>query len=106
LNVWLTLAYANIHDRRVRVRLAGLSDVTLALSRLSSFPVPLRTQEELEKFTKKVKKPTEPDSLGYPASTRLSPLWRRWNIIYGGTMDDFLKRARELVTINHAGDKG
>lgn len=103
LNVRLTLAYAKLHDRRVLVRLAWLSDVTLALARLSTFPVQLRTQEELEKFTKLVKRPDGPDSLGYPAANRSSPLWRRWNITYGGAMDDFLTRVRELAVLINEG---
>lgn len=97
LNVRLALAFATIHDRRVRARLAWLSDVTLTLSRLSTFPVPLRTQESLEEFKRKVKRPAEPDSLGNPGTKLPSPLWRRWNVTYGGTLDGFLQRARDLA---------
>ena len=106
LNVGLSLAYADLHDRRVRARLAWLSDVTLALGKLSKFPVTLSTQEGLEKFKKKVKKPDEPDSLGHPGSRPSSPLWRRWNITYGGTMNDFLARTRDLAETDPESEDG
>jgi transcriptional regulator with XRE-family HTH domain len=106
LNAGLALAYANHHDRRVQGRLAWLSDVTLALARKSTFPVALRKQGGLERLVKKVKKADEPDSLGHPGSARTGPLWRRWNITYGGTMDDFLRRARELAELDSPGDDG
>jgi DNA-binding XRE family transcriptional regulator len=104
LNVSLTLAYADIYDRRVRARLAWLSDVTLSLGRLNTFPVPLRTQEGLEKFTKKVKRPDEPDSLGRPSVSISSPIWRRWNITYGGTLSDFLARVQDLAKTHRSGE--
>lgn len=95
----ILLAFANIHDRRVRVRLAWLADVTLALARQATFPVTLRTQEGLETLIKKVKKPSEPDSLGNPTSTRSGPIWRRWNVTYAGTMETFLQRTIELAAL-------
>jgi transcriptional regulator with XRE-family HTH domain len=100
LCVGLALAFANVHDRRVRARLAWLSDVTLSLSRLSTFPFPLQTQEQLEKLTRAVRRPAESDNLGYPAKGLGSPLWRRWNITYNGTINRFLERAQELATVD------
>ncbi|HKB04898.1 MAG TPA: helix-turn-helix transcriptional regulator [Gemmataceae bacterium] len=105
LNQGLALAFANIHDRRVRVRLAWLSEVTLALARNSAFPVAVQKAGGLEGFVKRAKKADEPDSLGHPASARTGPLWRRWNITYGGTMDDFLQRARALAHAHPPGDE-
>ena len=100
LNAGLALAYADSHDRRVRGRLAWLSQVTLGLGRLNTFPIPLRAPEILEKIVKRVTKPAEPDDLGHPGPGRASPLWRRWNITYGGTMMNFLARARDLAASN------
>ncbi len=106
LNAGLALSFADAADRRVRVRLAWLCDVTLFLGRLSTFPVQLRAPEALEQITRKVKKPAEPDDMGHPGSRRASPLWRRWNITYGGTVDDFLARARTLAAGDTAGEEG
>jgi len=105
LNAGLALAFAGLHGRRVRVRLAWLCDVTLLLGQLNTFPVQVQAPEELEKITSRVKKPAEPDDLGHPGSRRATPLWRRWNITYGGTMDDFLTRARDLAAGNTVGDE-
>lgn len=105
LNAGLALAFADLHDRRVRARLAWLCRVTLAMGRMSVFPVPVRAPEELEKIAREVKKPAEPDDLGHPSSHRLPPLWLRWNITYGGTMTDFLARARDLAAGNGFGEE-
>jgi len=105
LNPGLALAFANLHDRRVRVRLAWLSDVTLALAQKSTFPIAVRKAGGLERLIHRVKKADEPDDLGHPGPARSGPLWRRWNITYGGTMDEFLQRARELAQIHPPGDE-
>jgi transcriptional regulator with XRE-family HTH domain len=103
-HVGLTLAFANLHDRRVRARLAWLSEITLSLGRDSRFPVAIRTEAELERLIKRCKRPDEPDSLGYPSEKRPSPLWRRWNINFAGDLDAFLNRAIELAALNRPGD--
>ena len=70
-NVPLILAFAKIYDPRVRHRLAWLSDVTLALSRLASFPIELRSEKQLSEIIRAGSKPTEPDSLGHPRTDKL-----------------------------------
>ncbi len=94
----LATAFAEYYDRRVRTRLAWLCDITLALSRLSTMPVSVESEANLKSLIKKGVKAAEPDSLGYPSSGKLPPIWRRWNITYAGTMDDFLRRTIEVHT--------
>ncbi|QVL30762.1 helix-turn-helix transcriptional regulator [Telmatocola sphagniphila] len=106
LNIGLAFAFAKLYDRRVRVRLAWLCDVTIALSRLPDFPIPISYPEVLEKITKRVKKPTEPDDLGLAGKQRVSsPIWRRWNITYAGTMESFQIRLRELTARETKGER-
>ena len=38
----------------------------------------------------------DPDSLGHASDGKLPPIWRRWNITYAGTMQDFLRRSIEV----------
>ena len=91
-------AFADVHDQRVKTRLGWLSDVTLALSRLSTMPVTVnaRSRVDLSAFIKFGAKATESDSLGHPSHGVLSPIWRRWNITYAGTLQDFQRRTVEV----------
>ncbi len=96
LTVPLTLAFADVYDPRIRTRLAWLSDVTLTLSRLSSFPVAVASETTLAAFVRAGKKSAEPDSLGHPRTDPPPPLWRRWNITYAGNLASFLERTIEV----------
>jgi transcriptional regulator with XRE-family HTH domain len=96
LNVPLTLACADMFDPRVRTRLAWLSDVTLSLSRLSTFPVEVKSETQLLEFTEAAAKPTMADSLGHPQQGRRPRLWEKWKITYAGTLDNFLRRSLEV----------
>lgn len=96
LNPSLTLSFADKYDKRVRVRLAWLSEIALLLGRMRHFPVTVESQESLERLIRRVKKPQEPDDLGHPGSRKHSIIWRRWNITYGGTIEGFITRAAEL----------
>jgi transcriptional regulator with XRE-family HTH domain len=108
----LVQGYAvGFYQKEALVRLAWLSEIALALNRLSTMPrLPLgstptgrlstpthllRLIRSAEK-TRDGKRQFEPDSLGYPSTENNSPIWRRWNITYAGTMKDFLNRAIEL----------
>lgn len=91
----LAAAFAEVHDKRAHTRLAWSCDITLALSRISTFPIPVRAEDELQSFIERTEKGSTPDSLGYPGTGRFPPIWRRWNITYAGTMDDFLRRSIE-----------
>jgi transcriptional regulator with XRE-family HTH domain len=95
LNVQLTLAFGDAYDARVRSRLAWLSDVTLTLSQLSTFPGEVRYEAQLREFVREGIKPAESDSLGHPGGGRQSPIWKRWNITYAGTLADFTRRISE-----------
>jgi transcriptional regulator with XRE-family HTH domain len=96
LNVPLTVAFADRYDPRVRTRLAWLSDVTLTLHRLSSFPLEVKREEQLGEFIRAAEKAREPDSLGHPREGKGPPIWLRWNITYAGDLQTFLARAREI----------
>jgi transcriptional regulator with XRE-family HTH domain len=99
-------------DGRAVTRLAWLSEIALALNRLSAMPL-LREASTLtgrraqprhlqafiwrgEEAQKKRKANARPDSLGHPGTGNRSPIWKRWNISYAGTMDDFKRRTLEV----------
>ncbi len=96
LDVPLALAFGETYDPRVKTRLAWLCDVTLTLSQLSTFPGEVRTEAELRGFIRAATKSAEPDSLGHPGSGKPSPVWKRWNITYAGTIKDFLHRSVDV----------
>jgi transcriptional regulator with XRE-family HTH domain len=92
----LIAGFANLHDPRARTRLAWLSDVTFALGRLSSAPLAIQTEGSLRALIRLGQKATEPDGLGHPSRGNVSPIWRRWNVTYAGTLQDFLRRTIEV----------
>ena len=94
----LTLGFASIHNLRARARIAWLSDLTLVLGQRGILPLADGVEESLAQMTRVVKKPTEPDDLGHPGANHLAPVWKRWNITYGGTLAEFAARAGELTT--------
>ncbi len=98
----LTAAFAKYHDKRVRTRLAWLSEITTALSRSSAMPLSVESETSLKSLIAQGVKGTDPDSLGHPATGKLSPIWHRWNITYAGTIDDFLRRTIEVYTAYQA----
>lgn len=89
-------AFATVHDTSAPTRLAWLCEIALALSRQRSFPVEIRHEEQLHAIISRGKKSQELDSLGHPGTGPRSSIWRRWNITYAGTIDDFLRRAIEV----------
>jgi transcriptional regulator with XRE-family HTH domain len=94
----LVSAFAGYHDRRARGRIAWLSSVTLALGRVGSLPFPVESELHLGALIRQGAKSREPDSLGHPGKGKFSPIWRRWNITYAGTVQDFLHRSIEVHT--------
>ncbi len=96
IHVRLTLAFADLYDPRVKSRLAWLSDLTITLARLGTLTMVPEVERRLEKLIKSVKKPEVPDDLGSPEEGRLSPIWRRWNVTYSGSIKAFQSRAGEL----------
>lgn len=101
--VSLVRAFATVHDRRVRVRLAWLSEVALILGNRADFPIASEAIKSLGRFRRLVRKPSTPDDLGHPGSGRIPPVWKRWNITYGGGINNFLTRAAELSAMNPVG---
>jgi len=104
-DVPLTLAFARLFDRRVRTRLAWLSDIALALAKLGSRKSEPQSDIHLDKFIRAAKCKSETDSLGRPAEGRLSPIWRRWNISYAGDLQAFAARTRELEDAGSHGQR-
>jgi hypothetical protein len=100
----LVSAFADIHDPRVRGRLAWLSEVTLTLSRLASFPWPIGSETQLRDLRAAGIKSAEPDSLGHPGDGPRPPAWRRWNITYAGTIQNFLSRLAEVAAADSPGE--
>jgi len=83
-------------------RLAWLADVALAIDRRKGFPGGCRRQP-LERFLKMVRLPPNGspcDDLGMPVpAPSTSPIWRRWKIGAGMTLDDFTDRSRTLADV-------
>ena len=96
IHVKLALAFAELYDPRIRTRLAWLSDVALALSRLGSLSLTPEIESSLERITRVVKKPKNPDGLGNPGEGPHSPVWKRWNVSYSGDMASFKDRVKKL----------
>jgi transcriptional regulator with XRE-family HTH domain len=94
----LTSAFADVHDPRVKTRLAWLADVTLTLKQLGSFPLEIRSERHLSQL-KQAGVKSEPDAVGQWGEGPFSPVWQRWNIRYAGTVADFLKRTQQLVAL-------
>jgi len=97
LNARLSLAFADLYDQRVKVRMAWLCDVTLTIARKGTLSIAPDVEQALERLTTSVKKPKVPDGVGHPSEGSLSPVWRRWNITYSGNMAAFEARIRSLV---------
>ncbi len=96
LHVRLAISFAELYDPRVKYRLAWLSDVTLVLARKGIVAIAPDVERPLERLTKTVKKPETRDDLGSPGTRPKSPIWRRWNMDYSGTLQEFAERARLL----------
>jgi transcriptional regulator with XRE-family HTH domain len=96
LNVPLTLAFADQLDPRVRTRLAWLSDITLILSQLSTFPAEVRSPAQLRALVSAGGRPAAPDSLGHPGEGKPPRLWTKWKITYAGTLATFTRRTQEV----------
>lgn len=106
--VELVTAFAGVFDKRALTRLAWLSEIAQTLNRSGAMPHltwssasagPAHLYALKKAGEQGLKKPTllpEPDSLGHPGSGHFSPIWRRWNITYAGTMDDFRRRTIEV----------
>jgi hypothetical protein len=92
LSVPLTLAFADIYDKRVRTRLAWLSDITLTLDRTGKLPIAIESEDQLSELIRRAKKPQRADDLGIPSTKKVHPIWSRWNITYAGQLDDFASR--------------
>ena len=97
----LVSTFAKIHDKRAITRLGWLSEITLALSNLATMPIAMYSEPSLNRIihvgrTAKKAGMTAPDSLGHPGVGNLGPIWKRWNITYGGTIQDFLHRTIEV----------
>ena len=100
LDARLALAFAEIYDPRVKTRLAWLCDVTMTLGRQALFSIAPEVEQSLERLVKAVKKPKAPDGLGHPSDGPLSPVWRRWNITYAGSMKSFAERSGQFSAVD------
>jgi hypothetical protein len=101
LNVPLTLAFGDAYDTRVRTRLAWLSDITLTLGQLSTFPAEIKHESQLREFVQAGVRPSAPDSLGHPGGKNPSPVWKRWNVTYAGDLSTFLRRVSDAQSASH-----
>lgn len=102
-NVGLVRAFARTYDPRVQVRLAWLSEVTQILGGRGNFTIKSEAVLSLGRLTRLVRKPKNPDDLGHPGTGPAPPVWKRWNITYGGGIAEFRSRAADLATANTKG---
>ncbi|HKI35527.1 MAG TPA: hypothetical protein VKA46_26965 [Gemmataceae bacterium] len=99
-NVRLLEGYARTYDRRVRYRAAWLADVAQTIHTHHGFPGGCVNPRTLSALWRRAKRPSEPDSLGYPADQEsLPPVSRRWNITYAADLDSFRRRAEHLHSL-------
>jgi transcriptional regulator with XRE-family HTH domain len=100
-----TILRAHGITSRTTYRLGWLADIALTIDRQIGFPGGCR-RRLLERFLKIAKLPPEKgewDDLGRPSKRHpTSPIWRRWRINYGATIDDFKRRAKELAAMRDA----
>ncbi len=103
INSTILRAYGSV--TKTTHRLAWLADIALTIDRQKGFPGGCR-RGPLERFLKAVKLPTENagwDDLGRPSGDQsTSPVWKRWKVSYGATIDDFKRRATELASLREA----
>ncbi len=95
--VGLLRAFAAVHDRQALPRLAWLAEIALVLGNHSGFQIAGEAVVSLGRLIRMAKKPPTPDDLGHPGTGPRSPVWKRWNIAYGGGLDGFRARATELA---------
>jgi transcriptional regulator with XRE-family HTH domain len=93
LSVRLTLAFSDLYDKRIRTRLAWLSDITLTLDRTGKLPIAIESENQLSELIRRGRKPKRSDDLGIPSTKKVHPIWSRWNITYAGQLADFSGRA-------------
>jgi transcriptional regulator with XRE-family HTH domain len=101
-----TILKAHADATQATYRVAWLADVALAIDRQRGFPAGCR-RGPLERFLKAAPAPPEGapwDDLGHPAGhAPASPIWRRWKIRFGATLEDFRRRAADLAALREAG---
>jgi transcriptional regulator with XRE-family HTH domain len=99
LRLSLVNGFVRLHDQRCGPRLSWLAEVTTALSRRPTFPMEIRNAGSLERLAAAWGRAAQPDSLGHPATRVASPIWRRRNITYAATLDNFLARTIEAAGV-------
>lgn len=90
-------AYARALDRRAPHRVAWLADVAQTIHTQHGFPGGCVNPQKLPALWHRVKRPAEPDGLGYPTDeASLPPVSRRWNVTYAADLETFRRRAEHL----------
>lgn len=105
ISAHLAIAFADLHGRRVPRRLAWLADITLTIHRSPGLPGGVVDEDALEAIRTSVRPDKEADDLGVPATGRVPPVWRRWNITYAGTLQAFRFRAEQLSGFPAGGER-
>jgi len=79
-------------------RIGWLADVVLSIHRHRRFPGGISQEKSLQKIAMQFRPANVADSLGkpLPSEAQHTPIWKRWNITYAGTLDDFFARARRI----------
>jgi transcriptional regulator with XRE-family HTH domain len=89
-------ALADLHDSRIKYRLAWLADIAITIHRNHGFPGGCPTLPKLEMFIAKVERPIEFDSLGFSPSDSAPPVTQRWKMSYSSPLSAFRERAQRL----------
>lgn len=92
-------AYARVADVRAAARLAWLADIALTIDSDKGFPGGMVARQNLSEYVERIKRPEEPDNLGFSSSVPtviFPPDWKRWRITYPADLDTFRQRAQHL----------
>jgi transcriptional regulator with XRE-family HTH domain len=99
-NTWnprLLKGFARARDRRAAHRVAWLAEVAQTIHAQHGFPGGCFRPQKLSALWRGVKRPVEPDGLGYPTDeASLPPVSRRWNVTYAADVETFRRRAEHL----------
>lgn len=96
IDAGLVIAHANLIERRTKVRLAWLADVTVILARQKKVESSDDCLAGLDELRERVRPPRESDGLGSATTKPLPPAWNRWKITFSGRLEDFVERIEEV----------
>jgi transcriptional regulator with XRE-family HTH domain len=101
------IAFSKRFDKRAHYRAAWLIQIALIIRDELLSSRNIRREQALERIVMKARKSINLDDLGYPSNhpDKLSHIYRRWNIDYATTIDEFLARGKKLHELTKTSDR-